>query len=318
MISHVHPFRLQSTEFSTSSSNSIYMGNSPIQWAYNRIMLGSDSYILFDRSNTGPYNNFTGMVIAPMVIAPMQFSNAISSGVPSGIRINGSNGFVGICASNPEFQLDVVGGTARASTIIQDTSGYLEMGYGFTKATNAGRIGYGTLTTGALDIVGAGTTVGFRNVKCWDNLFIDKDTSNTGNFSTSYCKSTTLSNTGNAVVNYLQSASLSNTGTASFGGDIAYSGCLIQNGTKIRICSGTATGSGTSSSTNVSFPFTFSNNPVVTFGEVGAAGYLITTNITALSTTVFSFISPSLGLNIGGTPSGYYGNNQVYWQAVGN
>jgi hypothetical protein len=38
------------------------------------------------------------------------------------------------------------------------------------KETNAGKIGYGAFTTGALDIVGAGTSV--RHVKLWDNTWI--------------------------------------------------------------------------------------------------------------------------------------------------
>lgn len=41
-----------------------------------------------------------------------------------------------------------------------------------TKATNAGNIGYQLATPGALDIYGAGTTVGSRNVQFWDNVTI--------------------------------------------------------------------------------------------------------------------------------------------------
>jgi hypothetical protein len=43
----------------------------------------------------------------------------------------------------------------------------LEFGFGLTKEQNAGKIGYGTFTPGALDIVGAGTTTGVRKVKIW-------------------------------------------------------------------------------------------------------------------------------------------------------
>lgn len=40
------------------------------------------------------------------------------------------------------------------------------------KETNAGRIGYQTFTSNKLDIVGAGTGVGLRNVQVFDNLYV--------------------------------------------------------------------------------------------------------------------------------------------------
>ncbi len=45
--------------------------------------------------------------------------------------------------------------------------------YGFNvsgKQVDAGKIGYQTFTSGALDVVGAGTTAGSRKVKLWDNV----------------------------------------------------------------------------------------------------------------------------------------------------
>lgn len=46
-----------------------------------------------------------------------------------------------------------------------------EFGYGVSgKEMNAGRIGYERWTTGALDVVGAGTQAGSRKVKIWDVL----------------------------------------------------------------------------------------------------------------------------------------------------
>ncbi|MFN8237494.1 MAG: hypothetical protein U0T77_04940 [Chitinophagales bacterium] len=50
--------------------------------------------------------------------------------------------------------------------------------YGFNvsgKEANAGKIGYQTFTTGALDIVGAGTTSGARIVKIWDDAVVQQN-----------------------------------------------------------------------------------------------------------------------------------------------
>lgn len=41
------------------------------------------------------------------------------------------------------------------------------------KEASAGKIGYQTFTSGALDIVGAGTTSGYRSVKLWDNVNVN-------------------------------------------------------------------------------------------------------------------------------------------------
>ena len=51
-------------------------------------------------------------------------------------------------------------------------SNVLNFGSDQTKATNAGRIGYQLTTSGSLDVYGAGTTVGGRNLKLWDNVMV--------------------------------------------------------------------------------------------------------------------------------------------------
>ena len=65
-----------------------------------------------------------------------------------------------------------VPGTLTASGLVTANTGVnvlganvLNFGSNLTKETNAGKIGYGTLTTNSLDIVGAGTAVGNRSVK---------------------------------------------------------------------------------------------------------------------------------------------------------
>jgi hypothetical protein len=63
------------------------------------------------------------------------------------------------------------GGYLRgAVTIIISNQLTLEFGTGRTKEANAGRIGYETYTSGALDIIGAGTTT--RAVRIWNNLTV--------------------------------------------------------------------------------------------------------------------------------------------------
>jgi hypothetical protein len=82
---------------------------------------------------------------------------------------------VGIGITNPGYILDVVG-TARISTgIAISSANYIHFGYDQTKETNAGKMGYQTFTTGALDIVGAGTVGVLRTVKIWDNLLVSNN-----------------------------------------------------------------------------------------------------------------------------------------------
>jgi trimeric autotransporter adhesin len=54
---------------------------------------------------------------------------------------------------------------------IQGTN-YIEFGTGETKESNSGKIGYETFDAGYLNIIGAGTTAGSRNVKIYDNVLV--------------------------------------------------------------------------------------------------------------------------------------------------
>lgn len=60
------------------------------------------------------------------------------------------------------------------STIATSNQNVFEFGRNRTKQVDAGKIGYETFTSGALDIVGAGTVAGSRTVKVFDNLTVDK------------------------------------------------------------------------------------------------------------------------------------------------
>ena len=71
----------------------------------------------------------------------------------------------------------VVTGSASTGILIASSVNLLgnttaNFGSNQTKAINAGSIGYQTLTPGAMDIVGAGTVAGSRNVKLWDNVMV--------------------------------------------------------------------------------------------------------------------------------------------------
>lgn len=98
-------------------------------------------------------------------------------------------------------------------------------------------------------------------------------------------------------------------------GDVSYSGNLIQNGIALKFCRGAVGTSGTTTATIVTFPVTYTTTPQVTLSCQGAAGYFVHANITAISNTSFSVISPCLGW--GTPPTAYYGPATVYWTAIG-
>lgn len=63
------------------------------------------------------------------------------------------------------------------------------------KETNAGKIGYGKFTANALDIVGAGSNLGGRNIQLWDNINTYGTISESGTLlTTKYAMSNSLSN----------------------------------------------------------------------------------------------------------------------------
>jgi hypothetical protein len=75
---------------------------------------------------------------------------------------NSNSGNTGIGVAAPSAKLHVNG------TMKIDAANTLEFGAGVAgKETNAGKIGYQTFTTNALDIVGAGTSSSARRIKFW-------------------------------------------------------------------------------------------------------------------------------------------------------
>jgi hypothetical protein len=81
----------------------------------------------------------------------------------SGVRMTlQDNGNVGIGTANPAARLHLSGGGIRL-----DGNNVLEFGGGVSKEANAGKIGYQTFSSAALDIVGAGTATSARKIKLW-------------------------------------------------------------------------------------------------------------------------------------------------------
>ncbi len=72
-------------------------------------------------------------------------------------------GNMGIGTTSPLAKLHVAG------NVKVDGANTIEFGAGLVKETNSGKIGYGTFTAGALDIVGAGTSVANRKIKFWND-----------------------------------------------------------------------------------------------------------------------------------------------------
>ncbi len=82
----------------------------------------------------------------------------------SGNDIYYTTGNVGVATDSPGAKLHI--GSADGDAAIKiNNKAILEFGVGLTKETNAGKIGYEAFTSGALDIVGGGTTASNRKVQ---------------------------------------------------------------------------------------------------------------------------------------------------------
>ena len=87
--------------------------------------------------------------------------------VTEGMRLT-TAGNLGLGISNPDLRL-VINGSAGITG-----GNVIEFGRGVAgKEGNAGKIGYQTYTAGALDIVGAGTTLSNRKIKLWTEGGLD-------------------------------------------------------------------------------------------------------------------------------------------------
>jgi len=137
-------------------------------------------------------------VSAGVVLSSTSFSAVGNSNTLANIFTTSGN--VGIATTAPGFRLDVNGAIRASSGILVSGTNVIEMGHGVSgKETNAGKIGYQTFTTsGALDIVGAGTASN-RRVKIWDYLEVQ-----TG-LTTGTINATTLITSSNIATNLFTS-----------------------------------------------------------------------------------------------------------------
>ena len=114
--------------------------------------------------------------------------------------INTTNGAIN--TGTGDITTDII--TSNGERI--NNNNVIEMGFGVAgKEAQAGKIGYGTFTAGALDIVGGGTTGSNRTVKIWDNLQVQTNISSSSSNFTSMTANTGLivSNSAGQIFNGL-------------------------------------------------------------------------------------------------------------------
>lgn len=129
------------------------------------------------------------------------YNNILSFVGTTGHRIyyqSGAHSFQGNCQFNNNVACM---GTTSLTTTNISLNNTLEFGAGYTKESVAGRVGYQTYSGTDLDIVGAGTVPGFRNVRIYDNLNVGSSLKiNNSSFAIKgiYCGSMTIPGSGGA------------------------------------------------------------------------------------------------------------------------
>lgn len=191
------------------------------------------------------------------------------------IAINPSGGNVGIGTTTINEKLTIAGNAS-----ISDAN-TLEFGKNVSgKEANAGKIGYQTFTTGALDIVGAGTASGSRSVKLWDNVTVS-GLAGTGNRVVTANSNGTLETKENSM--WTVSSNMGSSPDDLSGGDLTADGAddvtyirnlgftVIINGvsyTQVSICTNGWIAFGNVGTTTTTFgaaalPLSFTNNPLI-------------------------------------------------------
>ena len=147
--------------------------------------------------------------------SPLFGSVTASAGISSGGSLSAVDGvFSGNLTAT---QLTLKSG-AQVAFLNIPGSQVVNLGSDQAKGANAGSIGYQINTTGALDIYGAGTAVGSRGIKLWDNVVVPGTLAVTGTASTGALTAASLTTTGALTAASLSTGgNLSVTGTASTG-----------------------------------------------------------------------------------------------------
>ena len=136
------------------------------------ITLGNSTYTSdFQIAMASAGGNYSSSAIAGDTIIRTISGNLMLQAMGGGnaaIYISRTNNYVGIGMATPGYPLDVNGAARITSGLLIAGTNVINFGYDQTKEANAGKIGYQTFTTGALDIIGAGATT--RLIKLWDNV----------------------------------------------------------------------------------------------------------------------------------------------------
>ena len=142
--------------------------DAPQQADYNLLSSTTTSLAIINRpTEVSAFNNDAGYYKADD--SPMFGNVTASGGISSGGNLSAIDGiFSGNLGAT---QLTLSGG-AQVAFLNIPGSQVVNLGSDKTKAANAGMIGYETTTTGFVDLYGAGTLVGSRGIKLWDNVTI--------------------------------------------------------------------------------------------------------------------------------------------------
>ncbi len=143
----------------------------------------SISSVMFAGTATAALGNFSLMIGSGIVLS----GNATVTGSISATNFSGSSAslatLTGLTGSMSTFRLSSLTSSSGSFSTVYTTSltgnvlnvlgaGPINLGSDVVKANNSGCIGYQLATPGALDVYGAGTLAGLRNVKVWDNMTV--------------------------------------------------------------------------------------------------------------------------------------------------
>ena len=196
--------------------------DAPQQADYNLLTSTTTSLAIINRpTEVSAFNNDAGYYKADD--SPMFGTITASGGISSGGNLSAIDGiFSGNLGAT---QLTLSSG-AQVAFLNIPGSQVVNLGSDKTKAANAGMIGYEWTTTGFVDLYGAGTLVGSRGIKLWDNVTIPGTLATGGN----HTVTGTMAVAGAASTGALTANSLSTTGSLDVVGPSAV-GALTSTGT---------------------------------------------------------------------------------------